>query len=330
MIDDPNVGQVRPLTAREARERYISLVQMDGLGIRLNKLSEQYVYHYTNLAGLRGIVDSGALWASDYRYLNDRTEFAFGLDILEMCIAHPGSTPALPDPVRGELLDEIAMIKRGHASTYVLSASFCRKGNVLSQWRAYGRQDGVAIAFDRAHLTSCAGAQQFACDAVHYYWSDSVTHSFSSWLGCRCTALVSDLTKVKRVPETIGREDNPEVYHINTEARRGDLIRRWIAETAAFIKHPAFEEEVEWRCVLIADKHGAERPIRDRSAGSKVIPYIDLTLADPTDGFLGIGHVIVGPTRDPEAVRHAVSHIADRIPIRDSFGVFMPYHPLKA
>ena len=34
------------------------------------------LWHYTNLAGLIGIVERRKLWATDLRYLNDSTELA--------------------------------------------------------------------------------------------------------------------------------------------------------------------------------------------------------------------------------------------------------------
>jgi len=33
------------------------------------------LFHYTNLEALRGILESGTLWATDARYLNDSSEF---------------------------------------------------------------------------------------------------------------------------------------------------------------------------------------------------------------------------------------------------------------
>jgi hypothetical protein len=32
------------------------------------------LFHYTDLQGLRGILSSNTLWATNYRYLNDRSE----------------------------------------------------------------------------------------------------------------------------------------------------------------------------------------------------------------------------------------------------------------
>ena len=36
------------------------------------------ILHYTTLEGLKGILESGSLWASDIRFLNDIQEFKSG------------------------------------------------------------------------------------------------------------------------------------------------------------------------------------------------------------------------------------------------------------
>jgi hypothetical protein len=37
------------------------------------------IYHYTNDAGLRGIIDTGKLWLTDIFNLNDPSELRYGL-----------------------------------------------------------------------------------------------------------------------------------------------------------------------------------------------------------------------------------------------------------
>jgi len=38
------------------------------------------IYHYTDLMGLRGILESRKLWLTDAGYLNDRSELEYGRD----------------------------------------------------------------------------------------------------------------------------------------------------------------------------------------------------------------------------------------------------------
>lgn len=333
-----SIGRVAALTAHEARERHLSLVQFDGLGLSYNKVSDRLVYHYTDLAGLRGIIRSSALWASDYRYLNDRTEFAFGLEILEMVLAHGEGTETWPADLRQEILLAIALMKRGHLSTYVLSASFCRKGNVLSQWRAYGKRDGaIAIGFDIDHLRDQARVQNFVCGRVHYYWAEALhrpeDESFSSWLEERCRELVTRLSDVSSLREKAEAEPvgNREIEIIEQSGRHATL-EVWIAEVAAFIKHPAFSEEVEWRCVSIERPIGigTERLLLDRPAGAKVIPFANFDLKASSDGYLGIRQLVIGPTADPEAIDHATLHLMRQTSTRGGLSIATPFHPLRS
>ena len=45
--------------------------------------SPSILYHYTTAHGLRCIVESKSIWASDFRFLNDASEFQHGRSIFE-------------------------------------------------------------------------------------------------------------------------------------------------------------------------------------------------------------------------------------------------------
>jgi hypothetical protein len=49
------------------------------------------LYHYTTATGLNGIVRSRSIWASHYRFLNDATEFRYGLGMFEQIFASTNS-----------------------------------------------------------------------------------------------------------------------------------------------------------------------------------------------------------------------------------------------
>src|SRR5258705_9462145 len=44
------------------------------------------LYHYTTAAGLYGIVHSKSLWTTDYRFLNDPSEFRYGWNIVQRAL----------------------------------------------------------------------------------------------------------------------------------------------------------------------------------------------------------------------------------------------------
>jgi len=97
------------------------------------------LHHYTNAVGLKGILCSKSLWASDCRFLNDRSELVYGHNLVKNYILKQ------PGPVAAALLHGAPPIDE-KADLYV--ACFCERGDLLSQWRGYSRQqDGYSVAF---------------------------------------------------------------------------------------------------------------------------------------------------------------------------------------
>jgi hypothetical protein len=72
---------------------------------------------------------------------------------------------------------------------------------------------------------------------------------------------------------------------------------------AAFAKHKAFEEEKEWRIVIVVEEGPRSKRIKFRQGKSMVVPYMEFSWKD---GGLPnpIRRVVVGPTpNNGEAVR---------------------------
>jgi hypothetical protein len=91
--------------------------------------------HYTNLAGLHGILESGQLWASNVAFLNDREELLHGVKCASRALSS-----ILKDRKLEHWLDAIRkvvhQIEEGRLpNTYAVC--FCEKSDLLSQWRGY-------------------------------------------------------------------------------------------------------------------------------------------------------------------------------------------------
>ncbi len=46
------------------------------------EVEDKILYHYTNVKGLMGILDSQCLWATDFRYTNDLSEIRYAKGIM--------------------------------------------------------------------------------------------------------------------------------------------------------------------------------------------------------------------------------------------------------
>src|SRR3954447_9426450 len=109
------------------------------------------LYHYTNANGFHGIVNSGGLWATDARYLNDEGEIEYGRGIF---------TEVLQE-ISKETSCASVRFFAGHAQRFAMDRDivsvylicFCGDGNILSQWRAYGgTQASYALGFNAKKL----------------------------------------------------------------------------------------------------------------------------------------------------------------------------------
>lgn len=46
------------------------------------------IYHYTDLNGLKGIIESNSLWATNFRFLNDAAELDHGTEAFENAMSY--------------------------------------------------------------------------------------------------------------------------------------------------------------------------------------------------------------------------------------------------
>jgi len=109
--------------------------------------STDLVFHYTNLSGLIGIIETQCLWATNLYFLNDRNEYKHGMNIIRevMELIKTKENESILHAV-SVVLNEISEVDR-----YV--TCFSKEGDSLSQWRAYANNgNGISIGFNRKKL----------------------------------------------------------------------------------------------------------------------------------------------------------------------------------
>lgn len=121
--------------------------------------SGQSVFHYTSAEGLAGIA-SGEFWVTERHFLNDRSEFSVGTEVvLSVIRSHLGSSTecnrfcqALENEINrlesfGDLEDETAFF-----GDYVISLCLDRDNPLL--WSEYSDFQGYCLEFDFDKLTA--------------------------------------------------------------------------------------------------------------------------------------------------------------------------------
>jgi hypothetical protein len=280
---------------------------------RMRKDWPDTLYHYADSNGLLGIARSRKLWASDYQYMNDSSEFQYAVEVLKRVVRRmladvpPQSPGAL---LREYILSTTEHQSRGHApkKRHYL-ACFSEHGDSLSQWRGYARGiGGYALGFAMDHI--CAVAEALKNRGL----SASVF---------RCE--YDEERQDKHVVKVLGMA----VQYLDELTREADetdltsLVDLMLVSLTEVYKHPSFRDEREWR-LIVSDGDAAaliktnqdasgehlsqgDLSVEFRSGEFTLIPYVAVPLV--LGGSLGLREVVVGPTPVPEIAAGAVRRL---------------------
>ena len=284
------------------------------------------LFHYTNAAGLLGILSSQTLFASDYRFLNDATEVGIirdlALPVFEAELAE--IMPKLTEKgwVRGFYEFHGASGHRSQAEgffktllrlvsdvTPLFVLSFCKhdedseefKHGLLSQWRGYGEAGAFAIELDEIAVDELLKVEmkKFAYAGSK---SDNVLYEkyATLFLADDFKGIAGEMTRrifePRDVSEVTGRKDV-------------DAFMPKFMTVAPFMKHRGFSEEREYRSLFSCIQWnkippGERRPpkeIKFRTKHGQIIPYIEVF-----EPMLPIKSIIVGPHTFQELQYEAV------------------------
>ncbi len=262
----------------------------------------ELLFHYTNSAGMRGILESSSLWATDYRFLNDASEIAYGVTLFE-AIVQERATRA-QNNVISEFLSRTLRTANpfdGMFDCYI--ACFCERDDLLNQWRVYANSGGgYALGLKAKEVGRRWGdlkpAQDFTLRKVIY----------DEELQKRLISEVVDLT-INILSEA---SENLTVADANNLiARSCQFVRTEVADYLISFKHPAFAVEQEWRLCHIVMR-GEEDHVRFRDGPYGLTPYVCLDpspMAGVHHNKLPLAKITHGPAINPSNVRFALDKL---------------------
>ena len=240
------------------------------------------LFHYTNPAGLHGILTDREIWATSIHYLNDSSEFLHAVEIAryQTILAEDRMEDELQKLAIGEMRSRLKKIN--HQRVFVVS--FSEDSDRLSQWRAYCGEGGYSIGFDSKALISRSEMSRFSLHKCIYdkKLQEQTVQDAINW----CIKPLMDRRRFKNhQPQKLC--DRIALFFV--------LL---IAHLAPLLKHPGFEEEKEWRLVSSVP-FSTEYQIRYRPTDSILIPYFAYQLCESNEA-LPIDSIVVGPTRATE------------------------------
>jgi hypothetical protein len=224
----------------------------------------QPVYHFTNWAGLEGILSTRSIWASLAMALEDKTEILYALGRARQIVErHPGRSPIfaglapLLDPQQSETVRSLGL------ATYVVS--FRTTIDARAHWATYGRSGtGFALALGLKPLV-IPGTLAFPV----LYDPPAQEQLLGEFIE-EATAGLDALST-----QCPGR-DLDVLARCSTE-----LTALGVWALAPVLKDGArFKHEEEWRIIVTDLKHvpirygkGMSSEVRVRKSGGRDVPY---------------------------------------------------------
>lgn len=194
-------------------------------------------YHYTTLNNFWSMVASDVFYARHVRFSNDSEEYQLGSKIVN------------------DILGADNDIQRDF---YMMC--FCRKDNLLSQWREYAK-GGVCLGFDledegyftilnneeaKEELKRQAGDKTVSENELRYgipenSWTNKIKYSYAYAKPLQVFYVGENSKKIRKLYEKI-----EQIYGVNSEVPEDKNMRLLIP----YIKHKGFKEEEEVRLIF--------------------------------------------------------------------------------
>jgi hypothetical protein len=266
------------------------------------------LFHYTNGAGLQGILESNRFWATHAQYLNDSTELVYAYDFIKAAVKRHTDEQA-----------PMALAELGYQVTTLLDpfyvhellkpymVCFCEEGDLLSQWRGYGGGvGGYALGLDSSRIGQRWGIRTPGqnLDLLRVIYDRSVQEVLIN-------SIVSGAFNVLRSIEEKYGPDIAKIAMFNCT----NFIHRELVRCLICFKSPSFSEEKEWRVVHIEPSHEADAEVKFRVSATNIIPYVELDLS-PEAGTranrIPLTKAVYGPSPYPDLLRNSLVMMLNR------------------
>jgi len=242
------------------------------------------LYHYTNDAGLTGIIESGQLWFSDIFSLNDPSELKHGLRIA-IDLLKSRSVIERPEIDKFASMFEQFINTSIEVVAHFFICCFSADGDHLGQWRAYADNgQGFALGFDTSLLEGAFAKNQHSTFSITYN-DDKLTDIQTSLV-----ELVVPLISLPRKTQMCG--DSLDAY-------MKDLLVYHslnVIQGAIFFKHTAYKEEKEYRFLQLFRGDKPAPDVNDRQRGTLRVRYRVFDWRTPAPGVLK--KIVLGPAAD--------------------------------
>jgi hypothetical protein len=261
---------------------------------------EAEIWHYTNVHGFAGMIDSGKLWASSAASVNDTSELRLGIEAIRaawMAVRTQHDDEFEAQVMLTAIPDEThaSGLRRLLESNFMISAS--KSGDSLNQWMHYAEGTGFAVRFDPAVSLGTPGSAALVPPGGGARQVDpGEAFPIPGWRSVRYSAEQAVAEATDLVADLAGSYLGPNPF----AARQLQLM-----QMAVLVKDSAFADEREIRHVFGGNNASPTfRVRRDR-----LVSYVEVSGPDER---LPILAVRCGPGTDDATVSTVTSFLRSK------------------
>jgi hypothetical protein len=237
------------------RQRWLSILLNFQNTLYIDPQFPRHLYHYSSLAGIRGILNSKSIWLSDILLMNDEHDGKYWSIVFRDVQRKKSVPPIIRDP-----FERGSGVGIGSAY-YSYIACFSPEYNLDSQWKHYADEGrGCALEFSfEAVRDNADGGKAYGWTPMEY--DEDVQREQAT----RTIDFAIDVLRRER-----------------TDLTRQEVDEYWKCAAFSYLvcgtrfKRPTYSSEKEWRIFM-------SRPTRDgasyRTGTNGQIPYLTLPLA---------------------------------------------------
>lgn len=268
-------------------------------------------FHYTSLENCINMLnhenDIFEMWASHVSFLNDKEEMINGLDLInrkvdDLLLSRGDDLSDWIEEYKEQRVNQLAILNE------VFVICFCSKRSLLSQWKYYGKNSGVAIEYN---LDRCKYAG---------YIDGKIEDEEGRFIPNYVYKVIYDnLEKQQIIDDFIKKQ----IYNIsqeridNTERKR-EIFRKMdrLYSFAPLFKHDSFQEENEsrllFRPLYLHNPQNIGDLINYRVSDGRIVPYMKIKIRGNQEGANRepvIKSLTVGPGQNQDLIFQALKHI---------------------
>jgi hypothetical protein len=253
----------------------------------------KFIYHYTNDAGLRGILESGAIWITDIFNLNDPSELKHGFSHAARILDEKAATGPPESRTFARIFREFVNQGGIHASAHYFVASLSRNGDELGQWRAYADNGrGYALGFEAKPFEDAFTKEGSAPIPNNSTFPVTYKDSELADLHRQFIELAFPLISLPH-----GKKLSRNALHSYLEELMV-LLTMHALRAAIFFKHEGYANEEEYRLFQVFRADLPAPDVKIRSRPYSLVKYREFNWRARAPSSLV--RIVVGPAADPE------------------------------